>query len=45
MPYTMSDYPAALKGAPKHMIEIWIAAFNSAFKQYDGDEGKSAATA
>lgn len=45
MPYTMSDYPAALKGAPKHMIEIWIAAFNSAFKQYNGDEGKSAATA
>jgi len=45
MPYTLSDYPDTLKGLPKHAIEIWISAFNSAFKQYNGDEEKSAATA
>ena len=45
MPYTKTDYPEALKGLPKHAIDIWVSAFNSAFKQYNGDEGKSAATA
>ena len=45
MPYTLTDYPDALKGLPKHAIEIWVSAYNSAFEQYNGDEAKSAATA
>ena len=45
MPYTVENPPDAIKGLPKHAIEIWVAAFNSAFKQYKGDEGKSAGTA
>ena len=45
MPYTVEKPPEAIEGLPKHLIEIWVAAFNAAFKQYDGDEPKSAATA
>lgn len=30
---------------PKHAQEIWISAYNSAIKQYDGDEEKANATA
>ena len=45
MPYSVSAPPAALKGAPKHAIEIFVAAFNAAFKEYNGDEGKSYAVA
>jgi len=45
MPYTVENPPEALEGLPKHLVEIWVAAFNSAFKQYKGDEGKSAGTA
>jgi len=45
MPYTLSDYPDTIKGLPKHAIEIWVSAFNAAFKQYEGDEGKAAGTA
>ena len=45
MPYTVANPPEAIKGLPKHLIEIWVAAFNSAFKQYDGNEGKAAGTA
>jgi len=45
MPYTVQSPPEQLKGLPKHLIEIWVAAFNAAFKQYSGDEGKSAGTA
>jgi len=45
MPYTVENPPEAIEGLPKHLIEIWVAAFNAAFKQYKGDEGKSAGTA
>ena len=45
MPYTIDKPPEAIKDLPKHLIEIWVAAFNSAFKQYEGDEGKAAGTA
>jgi len=45
MPYTVENPPEAIKKLPKHAIEIWVSAFNAAFKQYKGDEGKSAGTA
>jgi len=46
MPYSvLSELPDAVKALPKHAQEIYMAAFNSAFKQYDGDEGKSHGTA
>lgn len=45
MPYTVDNPPEAIEGLPKHAIEIWVAAYNAAFKQYDGDEGKAAGTA
>jgi len=45
MPYTVDNPPDALEGLPKHLIEIWVAAYNSAFKQYNGNEGKAAGTA
>lgn len=41
MPYTIEDPPDAIKGLPKHAQEIFIAAFNAAFKQYKGDEAKA----
>ncbi len=46
MPYdTLADLPDAVKKLPKHGQEIYRSAFNSAFKLYDGDEGKAAGTA
>ena len=46
MPYgTLAELPDAVKELPKHAQEIYMAAFNAAFKQYDGDEGKSHGTA
>ncbi|KKL84372.1 hypothetical protein LCGC14_1965400 [marine sediment metagenome] len=45
MPYTIENPPEAIEMLPKHAIEIWVSAFNAAFKQYNGDEGKSAGTA
>lgn len=45
MPYTMENIPEQIKGLPKHAQEIWIAVYNSAHKQYDGDEEKANATA
>ena len=45
MPYTVDNPPEAVKGLPKHAIEIWVSAYNAAFAQYKGDEGKAAATA
>jgi len=44
MPYTLNTAPAATKSLPKGAKEIWVAAFNSAAKQYD-DEGRAFATA
>ena len=43
MPY--SKAPDRIKGLPSHAKSIWVAAFNSAYKQYSGDEEKSNATA
>lgn len=45
MPYTADTAPDAVQKLPKGARDIWIAAYNSAFEQYDGDEGKAAATA
>ena len=46
MPYpTLASLPDAVKSLPKHAQEIFQSAFNAAFKQYEGDEAKSAATA
>jgi len=45
MPYTMENPPERIKNLPKHAAEIWIAAFNSAVKQYDGNEQKANAVA
>lgn len=38
MPYTKANPPESIKALPDHAQEIWIKAFNAAFKQYDGDE-------
>ena len=46
MPYSnLSELPDGVKPLPTHAKEIYMAAFNAAFKQYDGDEAKSHATA
>ncbi len=46
MPYdALSELPDAVRKLPKHAQEIYMGAFNSAFKQYDGDEGKAHGTA
>jgi len=38
MPYTESDYPAQIKDLPDHGRKIWVAAFNSAYKNYDPEK-------
>lgn len=45
MPYTKKNMPERIKKLPSNAQDIFIAAFNSAFKQYDGNEEKSNATA
>jgi cation transport regulator ChaB len=45
MPYTVSSPPEAVKGLPDHAIAIFVAAYNAAFDEYNGDEAKSNATA
>lgn len=46
MPYaTLASLPDAVQKLPKHAQEIYMSAFNSAFKQYKGDEGKAHGTA
>src|SRR4030042_480996 len=46
MPYVkIADLPEAVKKLPQHAQEIWMAAFNWAFEQYEGDEEKCAGTA
>jgi cation transport regulator ChaB len=47
VPYDSIDaLPDAVKGAlPAEAQRIWLAAYNSAYKTYNGDEQKSAATA
>lgn len=45
MPYTKKNMPENIKKIPSKAQDIFIAAFNSAFKQYNGDEEKSNAIA
>jgi len=45
MPYTIDNSPEQIAKLPKHAQEIWIAAFNSAYEQYDKNEAKAAAIA
>jgi len=46
MPYDKrSELPDAVRKLPAHAQDIYIKAFNSAFEQYDGDEGKAHGTA
>ena len=40
MPYTKDNPPEAIKRLPAHAQEIFIAAYNSAYEQYKGDEAK-----
>ena len=37
MPYSMDNMPESMKGAPKHAMEIFIAAFNTAFEKNHGE--------
>lgn len=45
MPYLKDKPPDRIKALPEHAQAIWIAAFNSAYEQYDKDEAKANATA
>jgi len=45
MPYSLTDFPDKLSTMPEACKKIWIAAYNSAHTQYDGDEEKANATA
>jgi cation transport regulator len=46
MPYgSKAELPAAVRKLPEHAQTIWMAAFNAAYKQYDGDEQKAFAVA
>lgn len=45
MPYTKDKPPDKIKALPKKAQGIWISAFNSAHKQYEGDEEKASVTA
>jgi cation transport regulator ChaB len=45
MPYDVSNPPAKIKSLSAKKKRTWIKAFNNAFKQYGGDEGKAHATA
>jgi cation transport regulator ChaB/phage major head subunit gpT-like protein len=39
MPYSnLDELPEAVKNLPKHAQEIWLAAFNSAYKEYGSEE-------
>lgn len=41
MPYILSNPPKRIKSLPAKAKKIWIAAFNSAYKQYDKNEKKA----
>ena len=45
MPYTSNNTPNRIKALPAKAKTIWIAAFNNAIKQYQGDEKKANSTA
>ncbi len=42
MPYaTIEDLPPATRHLPRHAKEIFLAAFNSAWDEYGGDEERA----
>ena len=45
MPYTLKNLPSNIKKYSKKIQEIWLKAFNNAYKQYDGDDSKAFAIA
>ncbi len=46
MPYSSrADLPDPVKKLSAHQQDIWMAAFNAAFEEYDGDEERAFATA
>lgn len=45
MPYNPSKPPAKLNGLTDKQKRQWCKVFNSAYKQYDGDEAKAHASA
>ncbi len=47
MPYTIANPPEAVKELPAHAIEIFVAAYNSAYEQYKdrGDQREALANA
>jgi cation transport regulator len=46
MPYhTKAELPANVRALPEHAQAVWMAAFNNAYREYNGDEGRSHATA
>lgn len=45
MPYTKQTAPDWVKDLPDEAKDAWVKAYNAAYRQYDGDEGKAAATA
>jgi len=46
MPYSSkADLPDPVKKLSPHQQDIWMAAFNAAFEEYDGDEERAFATA
>lgn len=40
MPYTADTIPEEVKALPERGQRIWLSAFNSAYKAYDGDEAE-----
>jgi cation transport regulator len=47
VPYnSVTDIPSRVKQAlTEHQQKVWLAAFNNAYKEYDGDEKRAFATA
>ena len=45
MPYDKSNPPDKIKDLPAHAQDVWMSAFNNAWKEYNGDEAKCNATA
>ncbi len=41
MPYTIDNPPERIRKLPKHAQEIFIAAYNAAIEQYEGDEERA----
>lgn len=42
MPYTKQNYPDWLKGAPEGVVDVFVAAFNSAYEDYADDDDREA---